>query len=77
MSCLLIKNGTLLTLNISDEILEGDILIEDDRIKKIGKNIVPPPHTKILEAKECWVFPGFIQTHVHLCPTSGYNMMHL
>jgi len=73
MSCLLIKNGTLLTLNISDEILEGDILIEDDRIKKIGKNIVPPPHTKILEAKECWVFPGFIQTHVHLCQTLFRN----
>ena len=37
MSTILIKNAMILTMN--DKILNGDIFIEDDKIKEISKTI--------------------------------------
>ena len=58
---LLLKNGQVC---YNDELQNLDILIEDNKIKKIDKNIPDGPH----EVKDCTgltIFPGFIDTHVH------------
>lgn len=64
---ILIKNAEIITMNQENEIVNGDLLIENDRISKIGKNLITNQIDKIIEAKGKTVIPGFIQTHIHLC----------
>lgn len=61
---ILIKNGTV--INPATDVLDVlDVLIEDDKIIKIDKNIESDAE-KVIDAKDCWVTPGFIDVHVHL-----------
>jgi dihydroorotase len=62
---LLIKNGHVIdpAQNMDEK---ADILIEDGKIKKIGKNLAAPAKTKTIDAKGKIVSPGFIDMHVHL-----------
>lgn len=67
---LLIKNGTIVTMNDTREILEGDLLVKGDRIAAIGQ--IDPADTEgasLLDASGQLVIPGMIQTHTHLCQT--------
>jgi 5-methylthioadenosine/S-adenosylhomocysteine deaminase len=64
---LLIKNGTLLTMDSRDAIVQGDLLIRGQRIASVGE-VVGSANTMI-DASGCAVLPGFVQTHVHLCQT--------
>lgn len=73
MSQVLITNGTLITMNASKEIVEAEIWIENDHIQKIGKKLSPKGQYKTISAKGCWIIPGLIQTHVHLCQTLFRN----
>ena len=67
MSSILIENGTLVTMDTRDSIVHGDILIVDGRIAEIGGT----GHTAdtVIDATDCAVIPGFVQTHIHLCQT--------
>ncbi|MGP8330328.1 MAG: 5'-deoxyadenosine deaminase [Methanosarcinaceae archaeon] len=67
----LIKNGTILTMNPAREILQGDLLIEANRITQIGQ-VTVKAGTEINAADKI-VMPGFIQTHTHLCQTLFRN----
>ena len=42
-----------------------DVLIEDDKIKKVAEK-VEEKADRIIDAKGCYVMPGFIDLHVHL-----------
>jgi 5-methylthioadenosine/S-adenosylhomocysteine deaminase len=68
MGTLLIKNAEIVTMNRREEILTGDIYIEDDRIIDIGADL-DYIADKIIDARGRTVIPGFIQTHIHLCQT--------
>ncbi len=50
-----------------DSIVSGDLLIRDGRIAGIGE--VTGDADEIIDARDCAVLPGFVQTHVHLCQT--------
>ena len=65
---LLIRDGTLVTMDEENSIVRGDLLIRDGRIIGIGENFSGVAHT-IIDAGGCAVLPGFVQTHVHLCQT--------
>lgn len=65
---LLIRNGTLVTQNKKRDVLQCDLLIEGNRIKKIGKSLVDAS-AKIINAENKIVMPGIIQAHTHLCQT--------
>lgn len=65
---LLIKNGTIVTMNNTRDLIPGDLLIEDDRITAIGR-VVPPDGAIVIDAAGKLVIPGLIQTHTHLCQT--------
>jgi len=67
----LIKNGTILTLNPQQPRLHGDLLVEADTIKAIGS--VKTDATTVIDATDKIVLPGFIQTHTHLCQTLFRN----
>lgn len=64
---ILIKNGTLVTMNPQREVLRGDIYIENDRIAAIGR--APATADRVIDAGGQLVIPGLIQPHVHLCQT--------
>lgn len=63
---LLIKNGRVIDFSTNtDDTL--DVLVKDDKISKIEKNIEPEnAECKVLDAKGSFVMPGFIDLHVHL-----------
>jgi 5-methylthioadenosine/S-adenosylhomocysteine deaminase len=64
----LIQNSTLIPMVKDHESLAQDLLIENGIIKKIGK-IEPDNNTTIIDAKDCFTLPGFIQGHIHLVQT--------
>ena len=63
----LIKGGTLLTMDRARPIVEGELLISGDRISTIGD--AGQSADVVIDATDCVVLPGFIQTHIHLCQT--------
>ena len=67
MSSVLIKNGTLVTMDDRNSIVRGDLLVRDQRIADIGGT----GHTAdtVIDGGSCVVIPGFVQTHIHLCQT--------
>src|SRR5574341_1137259 len=58
----LVKNGTLVT---ASETFEADILIEDEKISLIGKDL-RHPSAEVIDAAGKLVMPGGIDPHVHL-----------
>ncbi len=63
---LLIKNGTVVSMNEGREVTKADILVQDDRIIEISPLIsANVEHT--IDATGMLVIPGLIQAHVHLC----------
>lgn len=67
MSSILIKNGTLVTMNSANRIIRGDLLITHGRIAEIGAGDLTAD--VVIDASDCAVIPGFVQTHIHLCQT--------
>jgi len=67
-SSILIKNGTLVTMNPQRHVLRGDLWIEGSRIHALGRGLRKRA-TSVLDATGRIVLPGFVQTHVHLCQT--------
>ena len=67
MSSILLKEATIVTVDPQDSIVHGDLLIEDDRIVSVGSD--KSEADIIIDARNCAVVPGFIQTHIHLCQT--------
>ena len=60
---LLIKNGEIIT---ASERYIADIWCEGETITRIDRNIAPPPGAEVIDAKGKYVFPGFIDPHVHI-----------
>ncbi len=70
MSDLLIRGGTLLTLDASARVFEGvDLLARAGRIVAIGPALQPPAGARVLDARGRLVLPGLVQGHVHLGQT--------
>lgn len=67
MSSILIKNGTLVTMDSAQRIFRGDLLIAHGRIVALGDT--DQSADVVVDASECAVIPGFVQTHIHLCQT--------
>ncbi len=60
---LLIKGGRIITA--SDD-YHADIYCEGETITKIGQNLSAPEGTQVIDASGKYVFPGFIDPHVHI-----------
>ena len=60
---LLIQNGRIITAH-SDFV--GDVLCEGEVITQIGPHLTPPSGAEIIDAHDKYVFPGFIDPHVHI-----------
>jgi dihydropyrimidinase len=60
---LLIKNGEIIT---ADSRYFADIYCEDETITRIGPDLEAPAGTTVIDAAGKYVFPGFIDPHVHI-----------
>lgn len=58
----LIKNGTVLT---AENEFIADVLVKDDTIVAIGKDIAPQKVDRVIDASGKYVMPGGIDQHVH------------
>ncbi len=67
METILLKNGIILTQNENRDIIVGDVLIEGDYIKEVGKT--SGLADIVIDCSKKIIVPGFIQTHVHLIQT--------
>ncbi|KAK5056110.1 hypothetical protein LTR84_012663 [Exophiala bonariae] len=73
-SSILLRGGTVLTHDENDHVVslvDTDILIDNDTISKIGRQIpISPDQTvEVIDCKGKIVSPGFIDTHHHLWQT--------
>lgn len=66
---LLIRGATILTMNDAFEVIEGDVLVRDGRIAQIGRLAGDLAVDRTIDGHGCYLLPGFIQTHIHLCQT--------
>ncbi|HEY1848857.1 MAG TPA: dihydropyrimidinase [Opitutaceae bacterium] len=68
---LLIKNGEIVT---ADSRRRADIYCEGDTITRIGQGLEAPAGAEVIDARGKYVFPGFIDPHVHITlPFMGTN----
>jgi len=68
---ILIRNGLVLPCDGSNRRMIGDVLVRHGRIASIGA--AASQHASkgrtLIDATNCAVLPGFVQSHVHLCQT--------
>jgi 5-methylthioadenosine/S-adenosylhomocysteine deaminase len=68
MRDLCILGGTVVTMDATRRVLQGDLMVEGGAIAAIAD-----PHVTArgpnLDATGCLVIPGLIQSHVHMCQT--------
>ena len=65
MKTILLKNATLYPIT-SKPIYNNDVLIQDGKIVLIGSNLQPPLQVEVIDCKQRYLFPGFIDVHTHL-----------
>ncbi len=62
---ILIKNGYIKTM-AGEDIKNGQILIEDGKIKAVGIDLETPDDVEIIDAKGFLVTPGLVEGHCHI-----------
>jgi dihydropyrimidinase len=60
---ILIKNGIIVNVNKSEQ---ADILISEEKIEKVAKDIKPDNSYHIIDANGKFIIPGGIDPHVHM-----------
>ncbi len=60
---LLVKNGEIVT---ATDRYVADIYCQGEQITRIGRDLDAPPDTTVIDARGKYVFPGFIDPHVHV-----------
>ncbi|MCG3056297.1 amidohydrolase, partial [Escherichia coli] len=43
-----------------------DVLVANGKIKDVGPNLQPPLQVEVVDCKNQYLFPGFIDVHTHL-----------
>ncbi|MEG0546430.1 MAG: N-acetylglucosamine-6-phosphate deacetylase [Oscillospiraceae bacterium] len=58
---------------LENDIVDFDVLVENNKISKVEKNIIPESDCDIIDGKGKYLSPGFIDLHVH--GGGGYSAM--
>ncbi len=70
MRRILFQGGLIVTMNDDFDLVEGDVVVEDDRIVAVGEGLGQGKHfDETIDCKDRLLTPGFIQPHIHLCQT--------
>lgn len=71
----LLKGARVITMDGNEVIENGDILIEDNRIKAVGKSgsLDVSSEAEVIDVSGKTIIPGFVDTHAHMWPTWGIH----
>ncbi len=69
----LFKNATVWTSEDAGVLQNSDLLLEEGKIKKIGKNISAPKNVIVIDATGKHITPGLIDCHSHAAISDGVN----
>ncbi|HUJ26113.1 MAG TPA: 5'-deoxyadenosine deaminase [Myxococcales bacterium] len=61
---ILLRGGTVVTMDARRSVLRADVLVDGDRIARIGRGLKAP---RVIDCIGKAIVPGFVQAHVHLC----------
>jgi len=63
----IIRNGTVISMDPGIGVLhDADVLVRDDKLVEVGTNLAAPAEAEEIDASNCIVLPGFIDTHRHI-----------
>ncbi|KAK5171040.1 uncharacterized protein LTR77_004184 [Saxophila tyrrhenica] len=67
----LLQNGTAILHDVNERvrIIKTDILIDGNRISKIGEDITAPASATVIDCTDKIISPGFVDTHHHVWQT--------
>jgi imidazolonepropionase-like amidohydrolase len=63
-------SGTVIN-SASGRAERATVLIENDRITAVGEGAVPSAQARIIDCKDKFILPGYIDTHVHFFQSGG------
>lgn len=63
---LLFKGATVWTNEADGVLAETDVLVQNGKIAKIGRNIAPPAGAKVIEGRGKHLTPGIVDEHSHI-----------
>ncbi|HEY6092054.1 MAG TPA: 5'-deoxyadenosine deaminase [Gemmatimonadales bacterium] len=69
---ILLRGGRVVTMDQSRRIVDADVLLENGRIKRVGRSDSRTLGRKKVTTLDCRglvILPGLIQAHIHLCQT--------
>lgn len=71
----LLQGATIITMNGTEVIENGDVLIENARIVAVGPSgtLDVPRRTEVIDMKGKTIVPGFVDTHAHMWPSWGLH----
>jgi Tol biopolymer transport system component len=71
----LLKNARIITMKGDEVIAEGDVWVQNSRIKQVGPvgSLAAPAGTTTIDCSGKTVTPGFIDTHAHMWPFWGLH----
>lgn len=72
---LLLQNARILTMEDSEVLETGDILIRNNRIQAVGPtgSLQVPEGAKVMDLSGKTIVPGFVDTHAHMRPSWGIH----
>jgi cytosine/adenosine deaminase-related metal-dependent hydrolase len=72
---ILLKNIYALMTDPAKETIYGaDLLIEGNKVKKVGKGLKAPEGARVIDGSKLAVVPGFVNTHHHFYQTLTRNL---
>lgn len=71
----LLKGGRIITMKGEEVIENGDVLIENNRVKAVGKTgtLSVPANAKVFDVTGKTITPGFVDPHAHMWPVWGIH----
>jgi cytosine/adenosine deaminase-related metal-dependent hydrolase len=66
---IVITGGTVITLDGTRRVIAADVLVEGGEIRSIAPSVPVPAGATRIDASGCFVAPGLIQAHTHVCQT--------
>ena len=71
----LLKGARIVTMKGEEIIENGDVWVENNRIKAVGKSgtLSPPANIKVMDVSGKTIIPGFVDPHSHMWPNWGVH----
>lgn len=68
MNEVIIRGGTIVTVDAEWRIATGDVACRDGELVQVGDHYTPDGDDyEVIDAEGCVVMPGLVQSHVHMC----------